>query len=212
MLRRMRRHRAILASIAAATILTAIAGGTARAESATAAFATGQAAYERGDYTAALSAWRRAAEQSHAEAEFRLGALYENGRGVAKDLEQARSWYARAAEHGSQKAQFNLGHMYATGTGVARDEAEAARWYRRAAELGNAHAQYTLGLMYSQGRGVERDLVRSYAWLTVAIHNFDPNMFRDNANRARREIEQRMNETERAEAERLLEEWASARH
>lgn len=182
------------------------------AGSATAAYSEGRAAYENGDYEAAVAAWERAAGLDHAAAEFRLGAMYEAGKGVDKDLERALAWYRRAAGHGSQKAQFNLGRMYASGTGVEQDEAEAAKWYRRAAERGNAQAQYTLGLMYADGSGVERDLVHSYAWLTVAIHNLDPNMFRDNANDARASVEGRMSEAQRAQAKRLLDRWAAARH
>jgi hypothetical protein len=181
------------------------------ADEATVAFVNGRAAYEGGDYEAAVSAWERAAGLGHAEAAFRLGAMHEAGKGVPEDLETALEWYRQAAARGSQKAMFNLGHLHAKGDGVERDEAVAADWYRRAAQLGNAHAQYTLGLMYSQGRGVERDLVHAYAWLTVAIHNLDPTMFRDNANDARREIAGRMSDEQQAEAERLLDQWASAR-
>lgn len=184
----------------------------AAADSATAAYAAGQAAFDQGDYDEAVAAWERAAELGHAAAEFRLGALYEEGQGVEQDLGRAVEWYRRAARHGSQKAQFNLGHMYANGTGVEKDEAEAARWYGRAAERGNAHAQYTLGLMYSRGSGVERDLVHAYAWLTVAIYNLDPNMFRDNANEARDTVAARMSEEQKARAQELLDEWAAARH
>ncbi|MDZ7748306.1 MAG: hypothetical protein U5K43_05275 [Halofilum sp. (in: g-proteobacteria)] len=65
--------------------------------------------------------------------------------------------------------------------------------------------------MYSRGNGVERDLVRAYAWLTVAIYNLDPNMFRDNATEARDTVSARMSAEERARAEALLDEWAAAR-
>lgn len=184
---------------------------SAMADEATRAFARGQEAYEQSDYAGALEHWERAAAQAHAEAEFRIGAMYEEGKGVTRSAARAAEWYRRAAEHGSERAQFNLGHMYASGTGVDKDETRAAHWYGMAAERGNAYAQYTLGLMYAHGRGVERDRASAYAWLTVAIHNFNPNMFRDNANEVRGQLERQMNADERARAEQLLDEWASAR-
>lgn len=183
-----------------------------RADSATDAYAAAQAAYDAGDYAAAVEHWRRAAGMGHAAAEFRLGAMYEEGKGAEKDNARALEWYRRAAEHGSERAQFNLAHMYATGKGVEQDESEAAKWYRRSAERGNAHAQYALGLIHYRGEAVERDLVEAWAWLTVAVHNFEPNKFRDDANAVRRAIDEEMTTEQRAAAERLLEEWASARH
>ena len=187
-------------------------GTPAAADTATEAFARGQEAFEREDYEAALEHWQQAAALEHAAAEYRIGAMYEEGKGVKRDPRQAVDWYRRAAGHGSERAQFNLGHMYAKGLGVKRDEARAAHWYGLAAERGNPHAQYTLGLMYAQGRGLERDRATAYAWLTVAIHNFNPNMFRDNANEARGKLEQRMSEQELERARELLDEWESARH
>lgn len=181
------------------------------ADRATALFADGRDAYERGDYAAAVEHWERAAAMSHAEAEFRLGAMHEEGTGVDRDLDRAVEWYRRAAKHGSQQAQFNLAHMYASGTGVERDESRAAHWYKRAAERGNAYAQYTLGLMYSRGQGVDRDRATGWAWLTVAIHNFNPNMFRDNANEVRARVETEMSDAERQRAREILDEWKATR-
>jgi len=183
----------------------------AAADAATQAFAAGREAYGDGDFKAAAEQWQRAASMDHAEAEFRLGALYEEGKGVPQDMSRAADWYRRAAEHGSEQAQFNLAHMYAKGQGVEKSEAKAAQWYRRSAERGNPHAQYALGLIYYRGVGVERDLVEAYAWLTVAIHNFDPNMFRDNANEVRNAIDERMTDAQRQAAEQRLDEWAAAR-
>ncbi len=42
----------------------------------------GLAAYSRGDYATALKEYRPLAEQGDAVAQFALGSMYENGRGV----------------------------------------------------------------------------------------------------------------------------------
>lgn len=192
-------------------LVLALASPPLLAEAATDFFIRGRQAFEQENYQRALEHWERAAALEHAEAEFRLGAMYDEGKGVERDPRRALEWYRRAAEHGSEQAQFNLGQMYASGRGVEKDEARAAHWYGLAAERGNPHAQYTLGLMHAKGRGVERDRALAWAWLTVATYNFNPNMFRDNANEVRAELEAQMSEAERQRAQEILDEWESAR-
>ncbi|OAD21739.1 Sel1 domain-containing protein repeat-containing protein [Candidatus Thiomargarita nelsonii] len=46
--------------------------------------------------TQAIHWFRLAAEQGLAGAQATLGNLYEQGRGVEKDLEEAKRWYAKA--------------------------------------------------------------------------------------------------------------------
>ncbi len=53
----------------------------------------GAEAYKRGDYATALKEWRPLAERRHAEAQFHLAALYEEGWGVAPDYAEAAKWY-----------------------------------------------------------------------------------------------------------------------
>ena len=48
-------------------------------------FAKGAAAYENGDYTAALREWKPLAERRNALAQSNLGAMYEKGRGVLQE-------------------------------------------------------------------------------------------------------------------------------
>ncbi|MBR0097489.1 MAG: SEL1-like repeat protein, partial [Synergistaceae bacterium] len=44
----------------------------------------------------------------HAEAQYNLGNMYINGRGVQQDYQQALYWYRKAAEQGDAGAQNNL--------------------------------------------------------------------------------------------------------
>ena len=85
---------------------------------------------------AGVTELRARAELGIAGAQFNLGVMYANGRGVLQDDFEAVHWYRRAADQGLAGAQFNLGGMYAEGRGVPQDAAEAARWYRLAAEQG----------------------------------------------------------------------------
>ncbi len=61
--------------------------GAARAD-----FEAGWRAYEQGDFGAALAAWRPLAEAGDVRAQFNIGTLYDQGKGVERDPEQAIVW------------------------------------------------------------------------------------------------------------------------
>ncbi len=54
-------------------------------------------AYASGDYATALRLWRPLAEQGHADAQYSLGVMYSQGRGVPQDYVQAHMWFNLAA-------------------------------------------------------------------------------------------------------------------
>ncbi len=110
----------------------------------------------------------KAAEQGDADAQYGLGRLYYEGRGVPQDYAQAVTWYRKAAEQGYAEAQCAMGKAYYFGQGVPLDDAQAATWFRKAAEQGVAVAQWLLGGLYNGGRGVPQDYAEAYFWLDVA--------------------------------------------
>jgi hypothetical protein len=69
-----------------------------------------------------------------AKAQCNLGACYEYGAGVGKDMTEAVGWYRKAAEQGHNTAQHNLGDCYKYGEGVGKDMTEAVGWYHKAAK------------------------------------------------------------------------------
>ena len=111
---------------------------------------------------------RRAAEQSHADAQANLGTTYADGRGVPQDYGEAVRWWRLAADQGHADAQANLGTTYAFSRGVPQDYGVAARWYRLAAEQGLANAQFNLGVLYADGRGVPQDYGEAVRWWRLA--------------------------------------------
>ena len=78
----------------------------------------------------------QAAAQGNAAAQFNLGVMYENGRGVRQDYAEAVRWYRQAADQGLAQAQFNLGVMYYKGHGVRQDLALAQEWLGKACQNG----------------------------------------------------------------------------
>ena len=93
------------------------------------------AAHGRGDYATAFRLWRPLADQGNAGAQFNLGLMYDNGKGVTQNHAEAVKWYRLAAVQGNARAQSNLGVMFERGQGVTQNHAEAVKWYRRAADL-----------------------------------------------------------------------------
>ena len=89
---------------------------------------------------APISEVQKAAEQGHVDAQFLLGAMYVNGRGVAQDYKQAVAWYRKAAEQGDVDAQRILGMMYDNGVGVVQDNKLAYVWSSVSAANGDVKA------------------------------------------------------------------------
>lgn len=117
--------------------------------------------------------YERAAGQGFAPAQYRLGNLYENGRGVAKDLAQARLWYQRAAEAGNRMAMHNLAALYAGGGLGAQQFDAAAKWFEEAANRGMKDSQFNLGMLHARGLGVTQDLAASFKWFSLAANRGD---------------------------------------
>lgn len=113
-----------------------------------------------------------AARAGDAGAAYRLGAMYERGRGVEASAREAEHWYREAAREGEADALYNLGALLERGApGRERDAAMAAEYFRRASDQRDAQAQLNLGLLYYKGDGVERDLARARAFLLLAALN-----------------------------------------
>ena len=153
------------------TLLTVLALLFGISGSGVADFKDGIDAYQKGDYKIAFNEWKPLADQGHTSAQYNLGLMYANGRGVLKDYKQAAKWYQKAADQGDADAQYNLGVMYDKGRGVLKDYKQAVKWYQKAADQGLADAQYNLGVMYTNGEGVPKDLSKAKYWIKKAYEN-----------------------------------------
>ena len=111
---------------------------------------------------------KRLAEGGDKIAQFNLGVMYGNGKGVPQDYKLAVKWYTKAAEQGDAKTQFNLGLMYDNGKGVPQDYKLAVKWYTMSAEQGNAEAQSNLGINYAKGEGVAQDDNLAAKWFRMS--------------------------------------------
>jgi TPR repeat protein len=103
--------------------------------------------HDLGNDDVAVFWFQKAAEQGHADAQCNLGVMYENAKGVERNLTQAVDWYRKSAEQGSVCGQFHLGYAYDDGFGVPQHRAEAAVWYRKAAAQGDDDAREKLAVL-----------------------------------------------------------------
>ena len=132
-------------------------------------FAAGTAAYDKGDYAAALAEWTAMANAGDARSQLGLGTLYESGRGLpAPDLPEAVNWYRAAAAQGLPAAQNNLALLYARGRGVPLNPVMAGELWRSAAAAGYPLAQFNLALAFEQGFGMPRDYDSAARWYAEA--------------------------------------------
>ena len=138
-----------------------------------------QAAYERGDHEAAFKMWLVLAQRGDVDAQFNVGALYDNGFGVTRNVEKATLWYARAADRNLAPAELVLAHILKRGEATVRDDDQALRHLRSAAHRGSARAQFELGVAYDRGIGVTQNYATAAFWyenaaaqgLTEAVYN-----------------------------------------
>jgi uncharacterized protein len=88
----------------------------------------------QGLHTQAAALYQSASDQGSTTARTRLAWMYEAGRGVTRDLNQAVNLFLQAAQAGEPEAQFALAVMYRTGRGQPKDRAEFLTWMQRAAD------------------------------------------------------------------------------
>lgn len=135
------------------------------------------------NYQQALYWYRKSAEQKNNIAQNNLRVLYKkidrntlyyfgesyyNGKGVAKNYQEAVYCYKLAAERGHIKAQYNLGECYYKGTGVDQSYEMAANCWKKAAYQGDAKSQYNLGECYYNGDGVEQSYIKAIKYYIQA--------------------------------------------
>jgi TPR repeat protein len=177
-------------------VAIALAAATASLPSRAGPLEDGMAAFVEKDYLTALKLWRPLAEQGNATAQYEVGILYAEGKGVVASDLIAAAWFQRAADQGVAAAQYNLGVSYAEGLGVAKDDAVAVKWFRRAADQGMAYAQLNLGLMLAAGRGVRQDNIEAVKWLELSIFGLPAGGARSDAARALKDAADKLNDEE----------------
>lgn len=148
------------------------------------AFRAGTRLYYAGDRKAALEQLRKAAENGHPLAQWKLGKIYQSGDGVPVNDTKAFDYYRQVVDNhsdesrGTPQAAFvasafvALGTYYAKGidnSAIKPNVARARELYTYAASIfGDTEAQYKLGRLYLDPSSNDRDPKQAARWLTVA--------------------------------------------
>ena len=125
------------------------------------------------DFKLQFSDYRKMAEQRDAQAQYDLGKMYYNGKGVKKSNREAFRWRLKSAEQGHSDAQYQVGWMYFWGEGVEKNWKEAFYWSKKSADQGNIGAQRNLGRMYVEGKGTPKEIEKGLYWIKKAKEGGD---------------------------------------
>ncbi len=111
---------------------------------------------------------RAAAAGGDQSAEFEIASRFAEGRGVARNMEEAVRWLERAAGAGFVPAQFRLAGIHEKGDGVKKDIITARKLYIAAAEKGHAKAMHNLAVLYAEGVDGKPDYRIAAQWFRKA--------------------------------------------
>jgi len=157
-----------------------------------------------------VNAVRERAQKGDPTAQFELGIMYRQGKGVPADSSLAVDWFRKAAAQSNTEAMIQLATMYGTGRGVPSDESQAVFWFHQAAELGDPSAQFNLGGMYVRGQGVVQNYVEAYKWESVAVTRAPNERDRAQFIEARDMLAKQLTADQLAEANKAAEAWMLA--
>lgn len=145
-----------------------------------------------------------AAQAGDKEAQYQVGLVFAEPRGVQRDLIQAAEWFAKAAAQGHVPAMRSLGQFYknypllwpgkqaeglqlllaASGKGdaeattevalAAEDPANELRLHRLAVSQGSILSQYLLGMMLLEGRRTPKNHAEGLRLIELARKSGDP--------------------------------------
>jgi TPR repeat protein len=121
---------------------------------------------------------KKEAEEGNTQSQADLGACYDMGSGIKRDIPEAVKWYKSAAANGNAKAQFRLAHIFSCSAEACSkpecqkcpikiDLKESLMWLTKAAEGGLLDSQLALGKYYAE-YGPNRNDEEAKKWLKLA--------------------------------------------
>jgi TPR repeat protein len=135
------------------------------------------------------------------EAQNELGLLYLSGKLGVADIPAGVAWLTRAAQAGNAQAQNNLATLFERGIGgVPKNLENAGQLYALAANQGHGPATFALARLVDAGVGTKADPVKAWALATLAAERGEKE-----AGKLATEINGKLNETQRADGVKELE-------
>jgi localization factor PodJL len=125
------------------------------------------------DFAKAAYWYGKASAAGNAPAQYRLGTLYERGKGVAKDMKAALGWYERSAALGNIKAMHNAAVLAASSDQKKPDYARAFKWFSLGAAHGLKDSQFNLAVLLERGLGTKANAKEALFWYSIAAKQKD---------------------------------------
>ena len=117
---------------------------------------------------AGLKLLRGSADWGNVAAMLNLGYLFESGRYVRRNYNEAFHWFGQAADAGNADGELQLGGCYHYGLGTTPNYSMAAKYYKLSATQTNFVAMKCLGYLLMNGYGVTTNEAEARSWLMRA--------------------------------------------
>jgi TPR repeat protein len=142
--------------------------------------AMGQVEHDKKNYSAALSWFKKSADQhNHRKAQWMVGKYYTDAKYVQNDVKQGIKYLEQAANQNLSDAILDLALLYAKGTVVEKDVSLAAKWVKKSASIGNAKSQLHTADLLSNGKVIDgENFVEALSWALVSKENGNGEAFK----------------------------------
>ncbi len=132
---------------------------------------TGALYFANADYNTAMQIWAPLAKEGNPAAQYSIGLLYDQGKGVKQDPVMALKYFKAAVKQNLPAAEYYLGVKYYAGLGVKKDYQKALGLMVRAAQQDHLQAQFQLAMFYEQGIGTQKNSPQATQWFIRAAEN-----------------------------------------
>ncbi|MBA3813974.1 MAG: sel1 repeat family protein [Alphaproteobacteria bacterium] len=120
------------------------------------------------NYEEAFKYYKKAADQSHANAQYMVGSMYYGGTGTCPNNKEAFKYYKNAADQNHADAQYMVGSMYDDGIGTSKNNKESLQYYKEAADQDHTEAQFHVGLFYSTCDDEKKNYLEAFKYYKKA--------------------------------------------
>lgn len=120
-----------------------------------------------------LRLYEEPCNKNNFEACYKLGEVYEFGKGVPIDYNKAFNYYTKSCQQGYKKGCNVVGIMYKEGKGVEKDYSQAKEYFAKQCLRGYAPSCYNIANMYKYGEGVPVDYYIAKAWFSSYCYYSD---------------------------------------
>jgi TPR repeat protein len=102
------------------------------------------------------------------KAQYEKGLRYLHGKGIQKQVVEARRLFERAAAQNYAPAQVQIGLFFKEGLIVQESRVKATEWFQKAAEQGDAEGLFMMGKCHEEGAGVPLYLPKALGFYLLA--------------------------------------------